>query len=98
MFFDPGAPNQEEGWVLAISYLDPAGRELDSEAAGAICADPSNTYPTAECLDRTGLRQRALYHPADRYPWFQLIEAGLLLVASAAMALTVWWRVVRRRG
>ncbi|MBX6723095.1 MAG: hypothetical protein IRY92_07650, partial [Dactylosporangium sp.] len=25
MFFDPGAPNQEQGWVLAISYLDPAG-------------------------------------------------------------------------
>src|SRR5690606_530378 len=48
MLFDPGPTNHELGWVLDISYLDPAGRELDRESAGAICADPSNTYPTAE--------------------------------------------------
>ena len=71
---------------------------MDRESAGAICADPSNTYPTAECLDRTGLRQRALYHPAGRYLWFQLIEAGLLLAASTAMAFIVRWRVVHRRA
>ena len=52
--------------------------------------------PTAQCLDRTGLRQRIVYQPADRYVWFQLIEAGLLLGASGARVLYLRRRIGRR--
>jgi hypothetical protein len=92
---DSGAPisNSEQGWVFQVSYVDQNGRDLDSAAAGVVCADPGSTYPTAQCLDRTGLRQRIVYQPADRYVWFQLIEAGLLLGASGAMVLYLRRRI-----
>ena len=89
MVADPMPEDSRHGWLLEMSYVDPAGRGLSSATAGAICADPSNTYPTADCLRRTGLRQRVVYQPAGRYLWFQLVETGLLLVASAAMVLVV---------
>lgn len=90
---DPSFEADARGWLYRLSYLDPTGRELSSAAAGQICADPANTYPTAQCLARTGLRQRAVYQPADRYVWFQLAEGGLLLVVSAGLALAVRRRV-----
>ncbi|MEV6929343.1 hypothetical protein AB0M46_33305 [Dactylosporangium sp. NPDC051485] len=98
MIWYPAPQNHPSGWILRVSYVDTSGRGLDPEAAGVICADPANTYPTPECLDRTGLRQRIVYHPAGDYPWFQLIEVGLLLTASAAMALFIWLRITRRYG
>jgi hypothetical protein len=92
-----GAPpeNSPQGWLFQVSYVDRTGRELTPQAAGAVCADPGNTYPSPDCLNATGLRQRIVYHPTDRYPWFQLIEMGLLLTASGAMALLIRWRISR---
>ncbi|SNT65846.1 hypothetical protein SAMN05421812_12755 [Asanoa hainanensis] len=89
MVRDPWPEASELGWLYRVSYLDNDGREVTSATAGEICADPANTYPTAECLARTGLRQRAVYQPLDRYVWFQAAEAGLLLVVSAGLALAV---------
>ncbi|MBF9129056.1 ABC transporter permease subunit [Plantactinospora sp. S1510] len=87
--------NDPRGWLFSVSYLDRTGRELSPSAAGTVCADPANTFPSPQCLDRTGLRQRIVYHPTDRYPWFQLIEMGILLTAAGAMALVIRWRVSR---
>jgi hypothetical protein len=87
--------NDPRGWLFSMSYVDTAGRELSPQAAGAVCADPANTYPSPRCLDSTGLRQRIVYQPTNRYPWFQLIEMGLLLTASGAMALFIRWRISR---
>jgi hypothetical protein len=84
---DPFPEADSTGWIHRVSYLDSRGQELSSAAAGAVCADPANTYPTTECVARTGLRQRVVYQPADRYVWFQLAEAALLLVVSAGLAL-----------
>jgi len=92
---DPGPKTGPRGWILSVSYVDATGRRLDSAAAGAICADPANSYPTEDCMERTGMRQRVLYQPPGRYPWFQAIEVGILLAASAALAGVVWWRLRR---
>ncbi|GIF46129.1 ABC-2 family transporter [Asanoa ferruginea] len=89
---DPGPEAIESGWIYRVSYLDKDGHELSSAAAGRVCADPSNSAPTTECVDRIGLRQRVVYQPANRYVWFQLAEGGLLLVVSAGLA----WAVRRR--
>jgi hypothetical protein len=89
MIQDGVSRNDSRGWIFATSYVDGSGRELTADAAGALCEDPGNTWPTAECMDRVGLRQRIVYQPADRYPWFQLIEMGLLLAASGALTLTI---------
>lgn len=95
MIPDPSPVTSPLGWLYQMSYLDTAGNELDSQAAGEICADPANTYPTAECLRRTDLRQVIIYQPADRYVWFQLAETGLLLSASAALAVLTGRRISR---
>ncbi|GIF63475.1 transporter [Asanoa ishikariensis] len=94
MMPDPWFEASERGWLYRVSYLDSGGRELTSTTAGELCADPANSYPTAECLARTGLRQRAVYQPLDRYVWFQAAEAGLLLVVSAGLALAIRRRLV----
>ena len=95
---DPPIGNSAEGWVFRVSYVDAKGTVLDSAAAGGVCADPGSTFPTPQCLDRTGLRQRIVLQPADRYVWFQLIEAGLLLGASGAMAVFLRRRIGGRLG
>lgn len=89
---DPGPEAIESGWIYRVSYLDRGGHELSSAAAGQRCADPGNSAPTPQCVARIGLRQRVVYQPANRYVWFQLAEAGLLLVVSAGLA----WGVRRR--
>ncbi|GAA2601439.1 ABC transporter permease [Dactylosporangium fulvum] len=93
MVGDPSPEAADVGWIYGLSYLDSSGHELGSAAAGARCADPANTYPTPDCVTRLGLRQRIVYQPADRYVWFQLVEAGLLLVISAGLASGVRRRV-----
>jgi hypothetical protein len=90
---DPGPKAIDDGWIYGVSYLDRDGHELSSEAAGERCADPSSTYPTMECVARIGLRQRVVYQPASRHVWFQLAEAGLLLVVSTGLTLAVRRRV-----
>jgi hypothetical protein len=90
---DPGPEAIESGWIYRVSYLDRDGSELSSAAAGRLCADPGNSSPTTECVDRLGLRQRVVYQPADRYVWFQLAESGLLLLVSAGLLLAVRRRV-----
>jgi hypothetical protein len=89
MIQDGVAGNDWRGWIFETSYVDRSGRELTPGAAGALCEDSGNTWPTAECMDRVGLRQRIVYQPADRYPWFQLIEISLLLAASGALTLII---------
>ncbi|MEV4619365.1 ABC transporter permease subunit [Asanoa sp. NPDC049573] len=86
---DPGPEAIESGWIYRVSYLDRDGHELSSAAAGRLCADPANSSPTPECVDRLGLRQRVVYQPAARYVWFQLVEGGLLLLVSAGLLLAV---------
>ena len=77
-----------------MSYLDADGRELSSAAAGAsCCADPANTLSRRRSASPgSGCASGSVYQPADRYVWFQLAEAGLLLVVSAGLA----WGVRRR--
>jgi hypothetical protein len=48
------------------------------------------------CLDGLGLRTIEIFHPASQYWALQAVEAGLFVVATAALvAFTVWW-VLRR--
>lgn len=95
MIQDAESSNSSRGWIFATSYVDKAGHALTPDAAGALCEDPGNTWPTPQCMDRIGLRQRIVYQPADRYAWFQLIEMGLLLVASAGLTLVIRRQLIR---
>ncbi|MDP9793610.1 hypothetical protein J2S43_002122 [Catenuloplanes nepalensis] len=95
MFPDPSPVAGRSGWLRSISYVDSSGRELSSREAGAICDDPGNTYPTADCLNRHELLQQVSYHPAGRYVWFQLAELSLLLAGAAAAVAAARWSLER---
>jgi hypothetical protein len=88
--------NDPRGLLLDLTYRAPGGGTLSADAAGRLCADPANTYPTPECLLRTGLRQVLVYQPASRYPWFQVVESALLLTLVGAGVALILRRLSRR--
>ncbi|MET8068096.1 ABC transporter permease subunit, partial [Micromonospora sp. NPDC005313] len=73
-------------WVIEHGYTDAAGRRLSrteyDELAGA--ADRAGTN-LSQFLHARGIQQFGVYHPADRFWTFQLIEAALFVAVAAVL-------------
>ncbi|WP_330276125.1 ABC transporter permease subunit [Lentzea sp. NBC_00516] len=93
---DRAAPSFAD-WTIERGYADATGRRLSSteyyelEAA----ADRAGTNLNQFLHDR-GIQQFGVYHPADRFWTFQLIEAALFVTVAAVLIGVVVWRVRRR--
>jgi hypothetical protein len=85
------------GWVIDHGYADAAGRRLSgteySELEGA--ADRAGTNLN-QFLNARGVQKFAIYHPADRFWTFQLIETAVFVAVAAVLIGVVVWRVRRR--
>ena len=84
-------------WTIEHGYADATGRKLTSteyyDLAGA--ADRAGTNLN-QFLHERGIQQFGVYHPADRFWTFQLIEAALFAAVAAVLIGVVIWRVRRR--
>jgi ABC-2 family transporter len=84
-------------WTLEHGYADATGRRLSSteyhdlEAAADRAGTNLNQF-----LHARGIQQFTVYHPADRFWTFQLIETALFVAAAAVLIGVVVWRVRRR--
>jgi hypothetical protein len=84
-------------WVIERGYADATGRRLswteyyDLEAAANRAGTNLNQF-----LHAQGVQQFRVYHPADRFWTFQLIEAALFVAVTAVLIGVVVWRVRRR--
>ncbi|WP_328473453.1 ABC transporter permease subunit [Actinoplanes sp. NBC_00393] len=84
-------------WMVERGYADAAGRRLSSteyydlEAAANQAGTNLNQF-----LHARGIQQFMVYHPADRFWTFQLIEAALFVAVAAVLIGVVVWRVRRR--
>ncbi|MCZ7438235.1 ABC transporter permease subunit [Micromonospora sp. WMMC241] len=84
-------------WTIEHGYADAAGRRLswtdyhELEAA----ADGAGTNLN-QFLHARGIQRFAVYHPADRFWTFQLVEAALFVAVAAVLTGVVVWRVRRR--
>jgi hypothetical protein len=84
-------------WMIERGYADAAGRRLSwteyyelEDAANRAGANLN------QFLHARGIQQFGVYHPADRFWTFQLIEAALFIAVAAALIGVVVWRVRRR--
>ena len=84
-------------WMIEHGYADATGRRLSGteyyELEGA--ADRAGTNLN-QFLHARGVQQFEIYHPADRFWTFQLIEAALFVAVAAVLIGVVVWRVRRR--
>ncbi|MEU8071379.1 ABC transporter permease subunit [Micromonospora sp. NPDC048169] len=84
-------------WVIEHGYADATGRRLSrteyDELAGA--ADRAGTNLN-QFLHARGIQRFGVYHPADRFWTFQLIEAAVFVAVAAILIGVVVWRVRRR--
>ncbi|MFD9701632.1 ABC transporter permease subunit [Lentzea sp. NPDC059081] len=85
------------GWTIQHGYADAAGRRLSSSEYHALeaAADRAGTNLN-QFLHSQGVQQFMVYHPADRFWTFQLIESVLFVVLAAVLIGVVVWRVRRR--
>jgi ABC-2 family transporter protein len=84
-------------WMIEHGYADATGRRLSSTAYYELeaAADRAGTSLN-QFLHARGIQQFGVYHPADRFWTFQLIEAALFTAAAAVLIGVVVWRVRRR--
>jgi hypothetical protein len=84
-------------WTIEHGYADATGRRLSWTEYDEL-EDAANRAGTNlnQFLHARGIQQFAVYHPADRFWPFQLIEAALFVAAAAAVIGVVAWRVRRR--
>ncbi|MFI9005816.1 ABC transporter permease subunit [Actinosynnema sp. NPDC053489] len=84
-------------WVIERGYADATGRRLSSaeyyelEAAANQAGTNLNQF-----LQARGVQRFGVYHPADRFWTFQLIEATLFVTVAAVLIGVVVWRVRHR--
>ncbi|MEU7955681.1 ABC transporter permease subunit [Micromonospora humida] len=84
-------------WTIEQGYADATGRRLSSTEYHELedAADRAGTNLN-QFLHARGVQQFGVYHPADRFWTFQLIEAALFVAVAAALVAVVVWRVRRR--
>lgn len=98
---DIGSPRMETGshldWALASGYADSTGRHLplpevlDMDTAAERAGVDLSTY-----MHENGVQQWVVYHPADRFWTFQLIEAAIFVGLATILLTFVVWRIKRR--
>ncbi|GGK81770.1 transporter [Planomonospora parontospora subsp. parontospora] len=104
----PAVPGHAGAWALSSDLLDPSGRVIAgrgeegpvkvSTTSGpcAPAAGPPNMGACLAEVSRLGYRQRATYHPLDRFWPFQWIETGIYALLTAGLTgFCFWW--IRRR-
>jgi hypothetical protein len=84
-------------WTIERGYEDATGRRLSSTEYLEL-EDAANRAGTNvnQFLNARGVQQFEVYHPADRFWTFQLIEAALFVAVAAVLVGVVVWRVRRR--
>ncbi|MCE6998508.1 ABC transporter permease subunit [Saccharothrix sp. S26] len=84
-------------WTIERGYADATGRRLSSTEYYDLetAANRTGTNLNQFLHDR-GIQQFGVYHPADRFWTFQLIETALFTTAAAVLIGVVVWRVRRR--
>ena len=84
-------------WNVDSWYTDPSGHRLSAAAEESLTARLTRQHlDPYTWLTRHGYTLWHSFQPADRFWTFQVIEAsGLLALAAAGGAATVWW--IRRR-
>ncbi|MEV4640488.1 ABC transporter permease subunit [Actinoplanes sp. NPDC049548] len=84
-------------WVIEHGYADATGRRLSGTDYYELedAADRAGTN-LDQFLHARGMQQFKVYHPADRFWTFQLIEAALFVAVAAVLIGVVVWRVRRR--
>jgi hypothetical protein len=105
---EPGWRLYDELMTADGRVLGTSGGAVDPRVMGEACAQvgapivgppranqPGSVVvqgPSRECVERLGLRLVTTYHPDDRYWRFQLTEAAIYLVLSAALlGASAWW-------
>ncbi len=84
-------------WVIDHGYAEATGRRLSStEYAELEAAADQAGANLNQFLHARGIQQYTVYHPADRFWTFQLIEAALFVTVAAVLIGVVVWRVRRR--
>ena len=84
-------------WMIEHGYADATGRRLswaeyyELEDAADRAGANLNQF-----LHARGIQQFRVYHPADRFWTFQLIEAAVFVAVAAVLIGVVVWRVRRR--
>ncbi|MFC4066267.1 ABC transporter permease subunit [Actinoplanes subglobosus] len=93
----PGAKSRSADWVIEHGYADSTGRRLSSTEYYELEDAAGQAGTTVEqFLHARGVQQFEVYHPADRFWMFQLIEATVFVTVAAALIGVVVWRVRRR--
>ncbi|WP_422735591.1 ABC transporter permease subunit [Micromonospora sp. WMMD729] len=84
-------------WVIERGYADATGHRLSSVEYHELedAADRAGTNLN-QFLHERGVQQFGVYHPADRFWTFQLVEASLFVAAAVVLIGVVVWRVRRR--
>ncbi|MFD4638297.1 ABC transporter permease subunit [Lentzea sp. NPDC058436] len=84
-------------WVIERGYADATGRRLSSTEHSELeaAADRAGT-DLDRFLHARGVQRFEVYHPADRFWTFQIIEAALFVGVAAVLIGVVVWRVRRR--
>ena len=84
-------------WMMEHGYADATGRRLSWTEYYEL-EDAANRAGTNlnQFLHARGIQQFEVYHPADRFWTFQLIEAALFVAVAAVLIGVVVWRVRHR--
>ena len=92
-----GGKARAADWTIERGYADATGHRLSPAEYRDLedAADRAGANLT-QFLHARGIQQFDVYHPADRFWTFQLIEAALFAVAAAVLIGVVVQRVRRR--
>ncbi|MEU9830083.1 ABC transporter permease [Streptosporangium sp. NPDC048047] len=104
----PVVPGHPGAWALSSDLLDPSGRTIahvgeegpvSVSTTSGPCAPMGRSPEMGACLAEVnglGYRQRATYHPLERFWPFQWIETGIYALLTAGLTgFCFWW--IRRR-
>ncbi|WP_062429770.1 ABC transporter permease subunit [Herbidospora daliensis] len=104
----PAVPGAAGAWVLSSVLLDPSGRVIagdgqDAPVAASGTSGPCSPQGGGAALDACwaeinalGYRQRALYHPIERFWPFQWIETGIYAGLTLGLTWFSFWLLRRR--
>ncbi|MFC6091666.1 ABC transporter permease subunit [Saccharothrix lopnurensis] len=84
-------------WTIERGYADATGRRLSWTEFSELEATANRAGTNLnQFLHARGTQRFSVYHPADRFWPFQLVEATLFVTVAAVLVGVVVWRVRRR--
>jgi hypothetical protein len=87
---DSGVKPPSGAWILENGYVDAAGNAISEQQVVQICGTLPGVKSDNPCLDGGDIFIRFLFHDADRFWTFQVIEAAIFLgLAAVFVVLTV---------